>query len=244
MRDHAVAGVLWVALTAAGLWVAQRWIDGLPVVASAEGRVIDHSFALLLRLVVPVFTFVVSLLLYTAVRNRSRGHPVEDVAPAPRDNAAFSWSWFAATAALNVLFVINPGLTGLGQMRAKLAQRPEELVVQVQARQWSWSFTYPQYGITVRDRLVLPAGRRVRFEITSEDVVHSFWVPAFRLKMDAVPGRVTTLYVTPDQVISTRDDPTVRVQCAELCGAGHLAMRAAVQVVDADAFQRWLTSGR
>ena len=244
MRDHVVAGILWVTLTAVGLWVAQRWIDGLPVAASVEGQVIDHSFALLLRLLVPVFTFVVSLLLYTTVRNRSREETAEDVAHAPRDNTAFSWGWFAATAALNVLFVVNPGLTGLNQMRAKLAETPEELVVQVQARQWSWSFTYPQYGVTVRDRLVLPVGRRVRFEITSEDVVHSFWVPAFRLKMDAVPGQVTTLHVTPDRVISTRDDPTVRVQCAELCGAGHLAMRAAVQVVDADAFQRWLTSGR
>lgn len=244
MRDHAVAGALWVALTAAGLWLAQRGIQALPAVASAEGRVIDHSFALLLRFVVPVFTFIVTLLLYTAVRNRSGGEEAADVPHAPRDHPAFSWGWFAATAALNVLFVVHPGVTGLNEIRAKLAERPDELVVQVHARQWSWSFTYPQYGLTVRDRLVVPAGRRVRFEITSEDVVHSFWVPAFRLKMDALPGRTTTLYVTPDRVISTRDDPTVRVQCAELCGAGHLAMRAVVQVVDEDAFQRFVTSGR
>ena len=244
MRDHAFAGALWVALTAAGLWLARRWTEALPVVASAEGRVIDHSFSLLLRFVVPIFTFVVTLLLYTAVRYRSRGEETADVAHAPRDNPAFTWGWFAATAALNVLFVVHPGLTGLNEIRAKLGEQSDELVVQVHARQWSWSFTYPQYGITVRDRLVVPAGRRVRFEITSEDVVHSFWVPAFRLKMDAVPGRVTTLYVTPDRVISTRDDPTVRVQCAELCGAGHLAMRAVVQVVDPDAFQRFVSAGR
>ena len=244
MRDHAVVGGLWVALTAAGLWLARRAIDALPVVASREGQVIDHSFATLLQFVVPIFAFVVAFLLYTCLRNRSRAEAPEDVPNAARDNPAFSWGWFAATLALNVLFVAYPGVTGLNQIRAHRADGAEELVVQAHARQWSWSFTYPQYGVTVRDRLVLPAGQPVRFEITSEDVVHSFWVPAFRLKMDAVPGRTTTLFVTPDRVISTRVDPNVRVQCAELCGAGHLAMRAVVEVVDPGSFERFVTSGR
>lgn len=239
-----MVGGLWAALTAAGLWLARRLIDALPDVASREGQVIDHSFATLVQFIVPVFAFVVAFLLYTCLRNRSRSDAPADVPDAPRDHPLFSWSWFAATLALNVLFVVYPGVTGLSEIRARQAVRAEPLVVQVHARQWSWSFTYPQYGVTMRDRLVLPVGRPVRFEITSEDVVHSFWVPAFRLKMDAVPGRTTTLFVTPDRVISTRVDPNVRVQCAELCGVGHLAMRAVVEVVDPDAFERSVASAR
>lgn len=145
------------------------------------------------------------------------------------------------TTALNVLLVIHPGITGLN---AILAGPPPELVVQVWAKQWSWSFAYPEHGVSVKDQLVLPAGKRVRFEITSEDVVHAFWVPAFRLKLDAVPGLVTTLHLTPDREISTRDDLNVRVQCAELCGTGHATMRATVRVVSAEAFEQWIAARR
>lgn len=145
------------------------------------------------------------------------------------------------TAGLNVLLVLHPGVTGLRQL---LGGPPADLVVEVRGKQWSWSFTYPEHGVTVKDLLVLPVGKRVRFDLTAEEVLHSFWVPAFRVKLDAVPGRVTTLHVTPDREISTRDDLTVRVQCAELCGTGHATMRAAVEVVSPERFERWIASRR
>jgi cytochrome c oxidase subunit 2 len=80
----------------------------------------------------------------------------------------------------------------------------------------------------------------VKFEITGTDVLHSFWVPAFRMKIDAVPGKVTTLYVTPTVVGAFDDDPNMRVQCAEICGTGHARMRTQVVVVEPDEFEEWL----
>lgn len=238
MRDQLIVAVVWLALTAIGEALVGQWPRLAPVVASAEGRVVDEGIALLLRLAVPVFAFVVAFLLVAAVRFRARG---DGPGGGVRESRAFSWAWLGVTGALAVLVVVNPGVTGL---RAILGGPSPDLVVRVHARQWSWLFTYPAEGVTVKDELVLPVGRRVRFEITAEDVVHAFWVPAFRLKIDAVPGRVTVLSLTPDREISTRDDPTVRVQCAELCGTGHATMRGAVRVVDPGAFDRWAAGRR
>jgi cytochrome c oxidase subunit 2 len=71
-------------------------------------------------------------------------------------------------------------------------------------------------------------------------VVHSFWIPAFRMKIDAVPGLWTTAYVTPEDTGSTKDTSVMRLQCAEMCGFGHFAMRAGVRVVEQADFDAWV----
>lgn len=88
---------------------------------------------------------------------------------------------------------------------------------------------------------MLPAGRRVQFNVTSLDVLHSFWVPAFRVKADAVPGQTYTMYITLDRT-GTPDDVAYRVQCAELCGLNHTNMSMPVRVVEPDEFDDWLQS--
>lgn len=236
MRDYVGFAVLWAALTAAGYYLARGLVQALPVVASEEGSFIDNGFAFILYVLVPVFTFVVAMLLYGVLRFRARSANEGEVA-APRDSRAFSWTWFVITAAINVLVIVHPGITGI---REVFGNPTADLVVRANATQWSWSFDYPEYGIEGVNQLVLPEGRRVKVEINSDDVLHSFWVPAFRMKMDAVPGKTTTLYITPNRVISTNEDPTVRVQCAELCGTGHASMRAVVRVLEADEFDQWI----
>ena len=81
---------------------------------------------------------------------------------------------------------------------------------------------------------MLPEGRPIDFRIESNDVIHSFWVPEFRLKSDAVPGLTTKIRLTPDRV------GRYQVVCAELCGIGHAAMRQSVRVVPEDEFDSWL----
>ncbi|RPI48384.1 MAG: cytochrome c oxidase subunit II, partial [Chloroflexi bacterium] len=108
-----------------------------------------------------------------------------------------------------------------------------ELIVEVTGFQFGWRFDYPEAGVS-SDELWLPLGRQVLFHITSRDVIHSFWVPEFRIKQDAVPGRWTELRVTPTE---TGD---YRVRCAELCGYAHAAMIARVVVVEPAAFEAWL----
>jgi cytochrome c oxidase subunit 2 len=109
--------------------------------------------------------------------------------------------------------------------------RPEEMTVNVVGRQWSWTFNYIEDNVYeagtpgIQPELWLPVNRLVRFEVTAADVIHSWWVPNFLFKMDAVPGRVNTFELTPNKV------GTFTGKCAELCGRDHARMYFTVRVV-------------
>ena len=235
-RDLFVAAIFWLALTVVGEAVAQ--IDIFPLAASHEATTVDSAFRLLLLLGIPVFTLVLAVLFYSVLRFRSRGSP-EDDGPPIYGRGIVPKLWFAITTALAITVMIHPGLTGLAELRASEAN-DADLVVKVDSARWAWVFTYPQYGVTSVQELVLPVDKRVRFEITSLDVVHSFWIPAFRMKIDAVPGLTTTLTLTPTAIGSFQDDHNLRVQCAELCGLRHAMMQVPVRVVEQTEFAAWL----
>lgn len=236
-RDALMAGLLWLALTVVMEVLVATW-DPQPLAAAEEARVVDGAFRVLLVLGIPVATFVFAALIYSVLRFRRREAQVED-GPPIRSNGRVLGAWFLATTALTILMIIFPGTTGLLELRGH-AREEADLVVQVEGFRWGWKMTYPQQGVTSYSELVLPVGQRVRFEVTSVDVIHSFWVPAFRTKVDAVPGRVTTINATPDRVGSIQDDSGFRNQCAELCGVGHGVMVVPVRVVEAAEFEAWL----
>jgi cytochrome c oxidase subunit II len=109
------------------------------------------------------------------------------------------------------------------------------LVVKVVGQQFAWQFTYPNgktYGY-----LTLPEGRHAKLDITSKDVIHSFWVPEFSQKQDAVPGQHNTIVVTPTRT------GTFPVICTELCGLGHALMRSHADVVTKAKFASFLENG-
>jgi cytochrome c oxidase subunit II len=106
------------------------------------------------------------------------------------------------------------------------------LVIEVSAEQFAWQFKYPN-GQTYPD-LHLPDNRGVKLMITSKDVIHSFWVPEWRIKKDNVPGITTTAIVTPDKV------GTYQLVCTELCGFGHATMRAKVVVEPMAKWEKWV----
>lgn len=112
---------------------------------------------------------------------------------------------------------------------------PSELVVNVLGLQYAWIFTYPDTGVTSGE-LHVPTGREVKLNISAQDVLHAFWVPQFRLKQDAVPGRQTELRFTP-KVIG--EYPVI---CAELCGAYHGAMNTKIFVEAPQDYDAWLQS--
>jgi cytochrome c oxidase subunit 2 len=126
---------------------------------------------------------------------------------------------------------------GARQLAEITAPDPEEMVVEVTAQQFAWRFDYPEHEITSPE-LNLPRGRQVLLKLTSTDVIHSFWVPEFRVKQDAVPGMITELRITPTQV------GRYQIRCAELCGTGHYSMLAPVNVMEPDDFEAWLTEQR
>ncbi len=233
-RDLIVVGVLWGALTWLFILVASR--AGLfPLAGAREAVVADAAFRLLMRMAAPVFAFVLAALVYSLLRFRGRGDPPAD-APYVREHSAVPRVWVALTAALALYVMYNPGLVGIAEIRG---EPHADLVVRVEAVRWGWKFTYPQFGVT-GGALVLPVNRRVRFEVTSVDVLHSFWVPAFRLKVDAVPGLETFLHVTPTVIGTATDNFNLRVQCAELCGLGHDIMHTPVRVVEQAEFDLWI----
>src|SRR6516165_9007646 len=112
------------------------------------------------------------------------------------------------------------------------------MTVNVTTRQFAFQFAYPEANgkQVVSSVLYLPVNHPVVFKLRSYDVIHSFFVPSFSEKLDAVPGIVTTLRVTPSVL------GTYPVECTELCGAGHSLMRSSVQVVSATTFAHWLSS--
>ena len=226
--------LLWVILTAIGEFIVLGW-SMLPEGFSVEADVVDEAYLILLVLAVPVFAFVVAMLIFSAIRFRTKDGPDED-GPPLKAKPSIVRGWLAITSLLAVGILINPGFVGLSDIRGSSAA---DMVIDVQSQRWFWSITYPNGGVSTEE-LVVPVDTRIRFDITSLDVLHSFWVPAFRAKIDAVPGRTTELFVSVDREGLFENDSNLRVQCAEFCGLGHASMAIPVRVLDGAAFDGWM----
>lgn len=235
-RDLIAVGALWLILTAIGELLA-AFVDIYPPARSDKGQEIEHAFRVLVYFAVPVFTMVVAVLVYSFLRQRTTGPPTED-GPPLQGRGSVPIAWFVVTSALTLAIAIYPGLWGIPGI---FGDEPNpDLVVQVEGVQWTWFVSYPQHDVARVSKLVLPVDRTVRFEITSGDVLHSFWIPGFLMKIDAVPGRTTTISLKPTETGTFQTDPDLRVQCAELCGLFHSKMRIPVSVVTAEEFDRWI----
>jgi cytochrome c oxidase subunit 2 len=230
-----VLGV-WIRLTGLGWWWTVA-TDFMPLPASEEAEEIDSAIEILTLVSVPVIALVLALLLVSVIRHRGERSETGD-GPPTHGGRAVPWAWFGITAVLAAAVFVNPGYTGLRWLAARPAP---ELTFQVEGVQWRWGVTYPD-GTSVEEpsELVLPVDTAIRFELTSADVIHSFWVPGFRMKQDVVPGRTTVVDVTPTTLGSFEDDPSLRLQCAELCGTGHPRMRLPVRVVERSAFDAYV----
>lgn len=227
----AQAVALTVIGSAVGIFVALR-IDWFPPRASTRATKVDHLYDLLLIVSVPIFVLVVVFVLVSVWRFRMRpGERYKD-GPPIHGNTRLEILWTAVPAILIVGLVVVAFLTLRDIERAQA----NSMTVDVTAQQFAWTFTYPgaKGGPVRSSTLYLPKGRPVRFRVHSEDVIHSFFVPAFRAKIDAVPGITTTLRITPSRL------GRYPVVCAELCGFGHPTMRAAAVVLPPRQFAAWL----
>jgi cytochrome c oxidase subunit 2 len=131
-----------------------------------------------------------------------------------------------------VLFAAGYSWVVLDEVESKEA---DPLVVNVYSQQFAWTFGYPGEGNKWSEgEFHVPVGRQVEFKMNAQDVIHSFWVPEWRLKKDNVPGITTSIVVTPDR------EGTFQLVCTELCGAGHATMRATVVVESEQKFNKWL----
>lgn len=231
-RHLLLAGAIWLVTSALGIAAVFAVGRILPTVASKEATIIEGAFELLTVVSIPVLMLVVVGLIYSVLRFRVRSDD-EAEGPPIRGHRLFELGWLGVTLAL-VGFLALYGSAGLLEIRGG---EQHDLRVQATALQWQWRFEYPELGIKSTE-LVLPVDERALISITSRDVIHSFFVPAFGVKMDAVPGRTTTISVTPTEIGG------YGLQCAELCGLGHTRMTANVAVVSAADFAAWVESQR
>lgn len=222
-----MAGAAWLVLSILGVvLVLGRQI--IPVIASREAEIENSALVLLAAVSVPVLMLVVVGLAYAALRFRA----TDEVADGPpvHGHARFELAWVGVSLAL-VLGLFAYGAVGLLDIRGA---QTADFEVNVSAEQWAWHFEYPGTGVRAKE-LHVPVGRRVHLVITSSDVIHSFWVPAFGIKQDAVPGRPTHVYLTATH------GGTYSGVCTELCGLGHTNMTTTVVASDEAALGAWLS---
>ncbi|GAC1318487.1 MAG: hypothetical protein NVSMB25_07990 [Thermoleophilaceae bacterium] len=219
-----VAGIVAAVLIAAGLA-----IDWFPTPASSAAGEVDTLYNVLLVVSVIVFVLVMTVAIYSVMRFRARPGDMSDGAPI-HGNTRLEIIW------VTVPFIIVAVLAGYGWkvLADEETTHRNELTVKVVAQQFAWHFQYENRGNFQSDSLYLPKGQPVRFDITTKDVLHAFWVPAFRLQEDAVPGQTTKLRMTASRT------GNFEIVCAELCGLGHSTMRQTVHIVSPQDFQAWV----
>ena len=224
--------LLTMAITAVGTVVVLN-VPWLPEEASAEAGPTDTLYDILAVASVFVFALVVSILAVSVLRFRRRFGDESDGKPI-HGHTGLEVVWTAIPAVIMTVAAIASGVV-LADIEEK---KPGTKTVVVTAEQFAWTFDYRDQDIKRAGELHLVKDTPYLFKIRAKDVLHSFWVPEFRMKKDAVPGMTTEVRVEP-----TRDG-TYSLVCAELCGLGHPTMRARVVVEDQARFDRWAEAQR
>ncbi len=199
-----------------------------PASVNSQGRLIEHDFYLTLAVTGAVGLLALGGLVAALLRSRlgSRGAPPWR----PGDRRVFA-AWIAIPTVIVLVMIVN----SWNVYRSLIAPIPDALHVKVTGRQFFWSFDYPGQHARSAGVVAVPAGRSVHFELSSDDVIHSFYLPHLKMKRDAIPGLTTHLWVAPI------DKPgRYPILCNQLCGTDHAIMIATLEVLPAGDFDRWL----
>jgi cytochrome c oxidase subunit 2 len=212
-----------------------------PAPATAQASALTSNWLLFTIAGLAVALLVWGLIIFAALRWRRRG---DELPPQFSNNAPLEIAWTVVPLALVcVLFVY--AYDAEAKVEA-LVSKPS-VTVHVNAYRWGWTFAYaggpviegaaaaPVLGspAAASPELELPLGETTRIELTSSDVTHSFWVPGFLFKRDAIPGQMSAFDLRPEQL------GTFVGRCAQFCGLDHALMTFSVRVVPVDAFERW-----
>lgn len=226
---HFITIIILVALSTAGLRFLFEYIFALPIAASAEAGPIDTLFNFHYWMIAFLFSLIMVLMLYSIfVFRRADGDETDG--PHIHGNKKLEIGWTIVP----TIVVLGVGIFGAITLNEITRPKEGEMIVDVIGKQWVWSFKYPEQNDIASGELVLPINRTIVLKMNAEDVIHSFWVPEFRVKQDLVPGRETTLRITPTMA------GNFRLRCAEICGLNHTLMEADVRVVSAEEFQAWV----
>jgi cytochrome c oxidase subunit II len=202
----------------------------LPETASAAAGRFNLLFLALLLLTGFVAFAVTVLIVYFSIRYRQGS--AADRTHVPVTGRRLEVAWTLVPLLLFIAIFVWAAYDYVNLYRPPLNAMP----VFVVAKQWMWKLEHSN-GKREIDELHVPLGQSVRLVMTSQDVIHSFFVPAFRIKQDVVPGRYTTIWFTPTQA------GEFHLFCAEYCGSQHAGMQGRIVVMHPDEFARWLQSG-
>lgn len=204
-----------------------RWILYLPEQATTLAKEIDQLHYWVIGSTMGGATLVAIAALWWAFRYRAKAP--DELTPQVQGGLALELSFIGGLAALFLLFWV----VGFNQyLRIRIPPKDGQ-VIYVTGKQWMWKFAYPEGKQTIAT-LVVPARERINLIMTSRDVIHSFYVPAFRIKQDVLPGRYETMW------FEAKRPGLYKIFCAEYCGTGHSQMWGDVVVLDAEAYQLWL----
>ncbi len=236
-RDrHERTPVLWMVIhgviaSALGITLGLA-INWFPEQASTQAGPVDTLWDVLIVASVPIFVTVMIIVLFSARNFKMRPGEENLDGPPIHGNTRLEIIWTAAPAIILVALCSYSYVV----LRDIEEAQANEMRINVVGQQFTWTFEYPQAGgKPVRSsQLYLAQDKPVRFYVKSKDVIHDFWVPDFRMKVDAVPGIETKYRVTPSRL------GNYPVVCAELCGLGHAFMRQTARVLPPAQFDAWL----
>jgi cytochrome c oxidase subunit 2 len=229
VRKRSIIQMVLVGVAVGGaLALVAVLIPWLPSADSSEAHKVDDVYWFVTIICMAIFALVAGVSVYAIWKFRAAPDDEEDGSPI-HGHTGLEVVWTAVPAALVTAISIYSGVVLVQVERIPAEHR----VIEVTAQQFAWSFAYPESKVT-SGQLALPINQPVELKLTAKDVIHSFWVPEWRMKKDAVPGIETDVIVTPTKL------GTFTVICTELCGLGHAAMRAQALVLTQAGFERWL----
>jgi cytochrome c oxidase subunit 2 len=234
-RSVIVTVILAVVAVGVGIWLSYV-IHWFPPAAAVQAKNTDRLYHVLVIASIPIFVLVATAISYNVWQFHMKpGEELKDGAPI-HGNTRLEVFWTAIPTVL-LLGLVGYSFVVLHENEKKPAR---EIQIGVTGQQFEWTYQYPPSvtGGAALDsyELYVPNNESVEFNIRSKDVIHAFWVPAFRLQEDAVPGITTHWRVTPDRL------GTYPVVCNLLCGAGHSLMRSRIHVVTPAFFRAWIAS--
>jgi cytochrome c oxidase subunit 2 len=202
-----------------------------PIQASAHASAVDGLFNFILYLCIFFFVLIIGAMVYFIVKYRRKGNGPERTSPI-KGNHTLEIVWSVIPGILLVLIFV----WGFKDWLAIAVVPANAMEVRVTGQKWNWTFTYAKEGIVSPD-LVVPAGQPVKLVMTSKDVLHSFYIPDFRIKRDVIPGKYTVLWFDP------AEEATHQIYCTEYCGTEHSNMLSKVKVLSSAKYEEWIANG-
>ena len=250
IRTILTLAVVAIGLTIASLWMGQQAYTWFPPQASAEAKLIDDLFSFLVAIGTFIFLGVAGTITYAVLFQQAGKYDSSD-GPAIEGNitlevvwtaipillvvwiAAYSYQVYNQMAILGPMEHVHMGMATAQAAPDASTNSPAPEQIEVHARQWAWEFRYPGQNVTSTE-LHLPNYQRIQLALTSEDVLHGFFIPAFRVKQDVIPGQQIDFEFTPIR------EGRYRLRDSQYSGTYFAAMQTDVVVESPEAYQQWL----